>query len=123
MAAFVGWSGVVAERFRKGLACVLTGDARLSEFGKLVCGSREPDELVSLIGKSSEGLEFLGVRGGGREGRGGGEEGEMSWVVADRLGGGTDRVAFPWLRSPGAPVFSFTVAEVVGPLWYASVGG
>ena len=36
MAALGVWSGVVAERFCKGLACVLTGDVRLSEFGKLV---------------------------------------------------------------------------------------
>ena len=49
-------------------------------------------------------------------------EGETSWLAVGRFGGGADRVEFPWLRSPGAPVFSSTVAEVVDTLWYALVG-
>lgn len=75
------WSGVVAERFPVGLGCLLLiGDARLSEFGKLVCVKLCCEqELVSLTGEVTElsgtpdtlVLTCTGMR---TEGRGEGEE-------------------------------------------------
>lgn len=73
------WSGVVAERFPAGLGgLLLIGDARLSEFGKLVCVEMcWEQELVSLTGEPPEGpreipdtlvLTCTGMRTEGREG-------------------------------------------------------
>ena len=103
------------------LHCVLAaGEDRSSEFGKLVLGTPELEVLVGefpdegLVSPRRGMLRGVVWREGGWEERGGGED-EWSGFVADRLRGGPERVAFPWLRTLGALVVSATV--VAGPLW------